>query len=297
MLEERRSATSRPALSPPLKWHGGKFYVARHVLALMPAHLHYVEPFFGGGQVFFARDPADPKSWWPERTSDKRKADGVSEVINDLHGDLMNFYTVLKDPALFDRLSHRLQLTLHSEAEWEGARALLASAHGDPVERAAAMFTLCRQSMSGRMASFAPTVRTRLRGGRNDGVNAWWSAVDGLAAVHQRLRDVKVLCRPALDVILAEDTPATLHYADPPYVHATRTATKVYGAREMTDEDHRELLDMLCKVKGKVILSGYANALYDTALAGWNRHTVDLPNNAASGATKRRMSEVLWVNF
>ena len=47
-------------LTPPLKWHGGKNYMARHVLERTPRHLRYVEPYFGAGQVFFARDPADP---------------------------------------------------------------------------------------------------------------------------------------------------------------------------------------------------------------------------------------------
>src|SRR5262245_43714564 len=104
-------------LTPPLKWHGGKHYVATKVLELMPPHLHYVEPYFGGGQVLFARDPADRRLWWPGPTSDGRKADGVSEVINDIDGRLMNFYTVLKNPDTFERLRHWLELTLHSESE------------------------------------------------------------------------------------------------------------------------------------------------------------------------------------
>jgi DNA adenine methylase len=284
-------------VSPPLKWHGGKHYLARRVLALMPPHLHYVEPYFGGGQVLFARDRADRRLWWTGRTSDGRKADGVSEVINDLNGDLMNFYTVLKDPKLFGRLRHRLDLTLHAEAEWQAARDLLAGAGGDAVARAAALFILCRQSLSGRMDAFAPTVRTRLRGGRNDGVNGWWTAVEGLEAVHHRLRDVKVLHRPALEVIRSEDTSATVFYLDPPYLHETRTATKVYGAFEMTEADHRELLGVLRRCQAKILLSGYASRLYDEALADWSRHTFDLPNNAASGKKKERETEVVWCNF
>jgi DNA adenine methylase len=280
------------SLTPPLKWHGGKVYLARKILDLMPRHLHYVEPYFGGGQVLFARDPADRCLWWEGRTSDDREVDGVSEVVNDIHRDFMNFYAVLKEPETFDRLAHRLSLTLHSEAEWQAARALLASAEADPVRWAAALFTACRQSISGRMKDFAPTVRTRLRGGRNDGVNAWWGAVEGLWEVHERLRDVKILCRDALDVIRSEDTPATLFYLDPPYYAATRTAPKVY-AHEMSNTQHRELLDALRHVKGKVILSGYANALYDGMLADWVRHTVILPNNAAGGKEKRRMMEIL----
>ena len=35
----------------PLKWHGGKNYLARHIVALMPRHVHYCESFFGGGAV------------------------------------------------------------------------------------------------------------------------------------------------------------------------------------------------------------------------------------------------------
>jgi DNA adenine methylase len=65
----------------------------------------------------------------------------------------------------------------------------------------------------------------------------------------------------------------------------------------MTERQHRELLDTLRACKGKVILSGYANDLYDGVLAGWTREEFNLPNNAASGKTKRRMIEVLWCNF
>ena len=197
---------STPQIVPPLKWHGGKHYLTRHVLALMPPHLHYVEPYFGSGQVLFARDPHDRRLWWPGLTSDGRKANGVSEVVNDIDGDLMNFYAVLKDEGQFVQLRERLDKTLFSEAEWGGAEATLATAGGDPVIRAAAYFTLVRQSLAARKDTHAGITRTRLRNGRNGDVNAWWSAVEGLGAAHERLRSVRVLCRDALDVIRSEDT-------------------------------------------------------------------------------------------
>ena len=65
----------------------------------------------------------------------------------------------------------------------------------------------------------------------------------------------------------------------------------------MTERDHQELLDLLRSVTGKVMLSGYPSPLYEQALAGWTRHTFDLPNNAASGDTKDRETEVVWCNF
>jgi DNA adenine methylase len=283
-------------LTPPLKYHGGKRYLAAKVLALMPPHLCYVEPFFGGGQVFFARDPAHRRLWWQGLTSDKRRVDGVAEFINDVWGDLMNFYAVLKDPTTFAALRERLDKTLHAEAEWAAAKGLLATAAGDPVERAAALFTSIRQSLSARGKSYAPPVTTRLRGGREDGVNAWWSAVEGLGAAHRRLRSVRLLCRPAVKVIEDLDAPHTVFYLDPPYHPSARAAPNVYG-HEMSDADHRELLGVLLHVRGKVILSGYANEVYDRALAGWRRHTLELPNNASGAKEKRRMMEVLWCNF
>jgi DNA adenine methylase len=287
---------TQPKPTPPLKWHGGKHYLTRRILELMPPHLHYVEPYFGGGQVLFARDPADRRYWWPGRTSDGRAAGGVSELVNDLDGDLMNFYAVLKDPALFDRLRHRLELTLFSEAEWAAARDALAGGRGDTVGRAAALFVSVRQSRQALRKDFATPVRTRLRGGRQDHVNAWWGAVDGLEDAHHRLRNVMVVCRPALEVIRQEDTGATFFYLDPPYLHETRAARDAY-ALEMSDADHGELLDTIRQCKGKVILSGYASAMYDAALSSWSRHEVELPNNAAGGRKKDRETEVLWCNF
>ena len=82
-----------------------------------------------------------------------------------------------------------------------------------------------------------------------------------------------------------------------PYLPQTRTARKVYGDFEMTEAGHRELLDVLRACRGKVMVSGYDNGLYDDLLADWRRETFDVPNNAAGGRTKRRMTEVLWCNF
>jgi DNA adenine methylase len=284
-------------LTPPLKWHGGKHYLADWIIGLMPRHLHYVEPFFGGGQVLFARAPADSRLWWPHPDSDGRPVRGVSEVVNDLDERLMNFYRVLRDPELFARLRQRLELTLFSEAEWRTARDLVEVEGADPVERAAALFIWVRQSRQALRKDFVTPVRGRLRGGRQDHVNAWWSAVDGLQAVHERFKDVLVLCRPALDVIEQQDSSGTLFYLDPPYVHATRTARKAYREFEMTEADHRKLLDLLLTVEGKVMLSGYSSELYGRALAGWTQHTFKAKNHAAGGDSKREMTEVLWCNF
>ena len=130
----------------------------------------------------------------------------------------------------------------------------------------------------------------------NGNVSEWLSAIEGLPEVHSRLSRVLIENMPALELIRREDTPGTLFYCDPPYLHETRTARDAYS-HEMSEEEHRQLLATLLECKGKVMLSGYSSALYESALGKWRRHTFELPNNAAGGEKKRRMTEVLWCNF
>jgi DNA adenine methylase len=267
------------ALIPPLKWHGGKHYLAGKIVDLVPPHTHYVEPFAGGLAVLLAKP-----------------AEGVSEVVNDLDGRLTNFWRVLQDEGLFARFRRVVEAVPFSEAEWRDA----ADGQTDPdlVRRAAAFFVRCRQSLAGRMDAFAPLSRTRTRRGMNEQASAWLAALDGLPAVHARLSRVAVLCRDAVDVIRSQDGPDTLFYCDPPYFGPTRTTPAVYR-HEMSGEDHVRLLKTLARVEGKFLLSGYDNPVYVRAAEkwGWTCHRFDLPNNAAGGPTKRRVEECVWANF
>lgn len=269
-----------PALTPPLKWHGGKTYQTGHILRLMPPHVHFVEPFGGGLAVLLAKDPT-----------------GVSEVVNDLHRDLVEFWKVLRGADTFEQFRRIVEAVPFSEAEWEEPWEYLQSdPNADRVQRAVWFFLTCRQSLSGRMKSFTPLTRRRTRRAMNAEASAWWNAVEGLPAVHERLRRVVILNRPAIEVIRQQDAPGTLFYLDPPYVHVTRKSRKTYF-HEMTEDDHRELLEELRRCEGKVILSGYSSELYETVLHDWNKYTFDIPNHAAGGAKKRKMTEVLWHNF
>lgn len=273
-------------MTSALKWHGGKHYLAARIVALMPPHTHYVEPFAGGLSVLLAKPPAD-----------------VSEVANDLNSDLTNFWTVLQHRKLFAEFHRRIQCTPFSQMEWGDAHAYLertpaAEPCKPDINRALAFFIACRQSLAGRMDAFAPLSRTRTRAGMNEQASAWLSVVEGLPAVHDRLKRVVILTADALDVIRREDGPNTLFYLDPPYMPDTRTAPDVYR-NEMTADGHRGLLELLSQVKGKWLLSGYACPDY-TAYSerlGWDKRVFELPNNSAGGKTKRRMVETVYANF
>jgi DNA adenine methylase len=251
----------------------------------------YCEPYAGGLAVLLARDPADPRLWAGTGSGSR----GVSEVVNDLNGRLMGFWRVLQDPERFERFCRQVEAVPLARAGWQVAHD---HRYGkDPVADAVTFFIDCRQSLAGRQKGFTAITRTRTRRGMNGNASEWLSAVDGLAGVHARLRPVVLENLPALEVIRREDTRGTLFYLDPPYLHQTRATAREYGDFEMTEADHRELLDLLLRVKGKVMLSGYPSDLYDHALSGWTRHTFDIANHASGAKAKGRETEVLWCNF
>jgi DNA adenine methylase len=218
---------------------------------------------------------------------------------------LTNFWRVLQSKELFPEF-HRLVSTVNfSAVEFHSADSLVKFARarecgsGPDPELAAAFFVLNRQSLSGRMKAFTGITINRLRGTMSNEVCAWLSALDGLPAVHARWRRVLVLPpRDGVDVIIKYDSPATFFYLDPTYLPETRSAKSVYE-HEMAFEQHEELLETLADIQGKFLLSGYDNPLYRKAEAsyGWGRREVELPNNAAGGKTKRRMTEIFWANY
>ncbi len=288
-------------LTQPLKWHGGKYYLRKWIVGLMPPHLHYVEPFFGGGGILLARDPNRD---WMAAGAEKLPAalKGGSEVVNDLHGELINFWRVLQDTTHFDSFRQRMEMTPFSEAEFDQAFELSQTEDADrdatEVERAVQFFILARQSRQGLMRDFATLSRNRTRSRINEQASAWLNVVEGLPDVHQRLRGVVILNQKATDVIRKQDGLNTLFYCDPPYVHESRSTTGEY-AFEMGEAEHQELLETLSAIQGKFMLSGYPSSLYTKweQKHNWTRHEVKIDNKAAAGEVKEKKTECLWCNF
>ncbi len=267
------------SLTPPLKWHGGKAYLAKEIISHMPPHLHYVEPFAGGLAVLLAK-----------------QYEGVSEVVNDLDGGLSNFWRVLSKPEMFADFVRAVEATPFSQELFRSAEAQVDS--GSDVERAVQFFIRCRQSRQGLRRDFATLSKNRTRRNMNEQVSSWLTAVDGLAEVHARLKRVVILNDDAVTVIRREDSPNTLFYLDPPYLHETRVTTGDYAV-EMTADDHADLLAALKELEGKFLLSGYPNAMYDDAAAsnGWRRVEREIDCKASGAKEKPKRTEVLWMNY
>lgn len=291
------------ALTQPIKWHGGKYYLRKWIVGLMPPHLHYVEPFFGGGGILLARDP--DRDWMApsDESTPKKKLpaalQGCSEVANDLHGELINFWRVLQNAENFEAFRQRVLLTPFSEEEFNEAFECTSQENAvSTVERAVRFFILARQSRQGLMRDFATLSRNRTRSRINEQVSAWLNVIEGLPDVHQRLKNVVILNQSACDVIRKQDGENTLFYCDPPYLHETRSTTGEY-AYEMTEEQHRELLDVLARISGRFMLSGYPSELYSKweQNHGWKRHDFLIDNKAAAGKVKETKTECLWCNY
>jgi len=276
----------------PLKWHGGKFYLADWIINLMPRHLHYVEPFGGGLAVLLAKNPFDPRHQWGERSFEK----GCSEVVNDLNQELMNFWKVVQSEESFKQFQRIADSVPFSQSQWKDANVRMVPRAELDVQAAVAFFVRCRQSRAGGFKAFAPLTRNRTRRCMSEQASAWLNSVEGLVAVHERLRRVVVLCDDALRVIKQQDGERTLFYLDPPYVQNTRSSIDVYQ-HEMGESAHVELLSTIQQCRGHVMLSGYPNELYDRILYDWNRHDRQIDNKVSGGSTKRIMTESVWYNF
>lgn len=267
-------------VTAPFAWYGGKQNLSPWLIERFPDHQRYVEPFAGAGNVLFAKPPS------------------VFEVYNDLDDRVVNFYRVVRDPELFSRLRLALEMTPHAREEF--AAVVNEPLVDDPVEAARGFFVCMRQARGGLGMSGITergwAVSTRCRRKMPEAVSKFLSSIDGLEQVHNRLREVTIECRPAVEIIRAYDGRDAFHYLDPTYLPETRHGKKAKTyAHEMTRDDHVALLELINQVKGKVMISGYPADLYDSMLAGWRRDEYLTKAHVANSGGKR--TEVIWMNY
>lgn len=261
------------AVRPPIVYFGGKQTLAPRIAELLPAHLHYVEPYCGSLAVLLAKRPSR------------------METVNDLNSELVTFWRVLRErPADLEVVC---AATPHSRAEYEAV--LTEGATGDDLEVARRVWVLLSQ---GRGATLGRTTGWRYYVA---GPGSKLSMPGYLEAYRRRigpcadrLAGVSLECRPALEVITEYGRdPQTLLYVDPPYLGTTRNATARYGHEMRTEDEHRELAGALRTVAAAVVLSGYRSPLYDELYAGWDR--VEMAARTTQGGDSDRV-EVLWSN-
>lgn len=257
-------------------WYGGKFSHLDWLLPLLPKCHHYCEPFAGSAAVLINRDPSPV------------------ETYNDIDGDIVNFFRVLRDRG--DELVRSIGLTPFSREEFY--KAIGGNTQGiSELERARRFYVRARQTRTGLAQSATlgrwANCKDTTRAGMSGVISRWLGGVDALADVVERLVRVQIENRPAADVIRLYDGAGTLFYCDPPYVHSTRGDSKAYGY-EMDEDQHLKLAEVLNSVTGKAAISGYRCDLMDKVYKGWRRF--DAPPKKCHSIKKVRQ-ESLWMNY
>lgn len=121
-------------------------------------------------------------------------------------------------------------------------------------------------------------------------VRHWNELPEIIQEMTLRLKQVQIESRPAIELIKRFNKSDVCMYIDPPYILSTRTR-KQYSY-EMSDEDHLELLDVICQSKAKILISGYDSELYNNKLKDWDRLEF-----AATAEKGLKRTEVLWLNY
>lgn len=254
------------------RYPGGKWYLINWITDHLPKATRFVEGFAGTATILLNRLRAE------------------EEILIEKNPDQATLLRVVRDQP--QELIERLQPLRWDRLTFMDARFLLeAGAYDTDLERAALVYTVRKQSFGGIGGSFAYVIERNPQ-------RQWDRGLRRLLRVSERLHGVEVINANALDVLKRFDAPDTLFYLDPPYVLSSRSPATLYGQYEMSDDDHRSLCVLIRRLEGKVVLSGYANPIYDELLGDWRTVKCDAYAYARPGGGPRvKKVEVLWKNF
>ena len=256
-----------------LQYHGGKsvwtYGVGRWIASLLPTDrkVTYAEPYAGMLGVLLNR----------------RKC--ASEIVNDLNGRVVNWWLAIRDEP--DEYKRLLLLTPYSETLY--TEALETLDEGTSVQRAIKFQLVLMASQSHGDGDQHGGFSVRYKPGSSTLAGNMHRLVHRLDALADRLRDVQLLCRPAVQVLeRLEQVSEAVIYCDPPYPD---TATNAYA---VVQHDHEATFKSLQRQQGKVAISGYGDQ-WDHL--GWHRSTHDVQVFGTSGSSAKPRTEVLWTNY
>lgn len=251
-----------------LRWFGGKHILAKDIIPLFPEHHCYCEPFSGGAHVMMAKVPSRV------------------EVFNDIDTNLVNFLMVLRErrDELIDALGS-LPTSRYLFGMWQSS-----PLPDDPFERAVRWFYILRQKIIPHNNQ-----KSGWRAGKikNTAVD-YQNAVQKLYAFEQRFRRVMIECLDFREVIRRYDSLETLFYVDPPYV-----GREHFYKGGFSRQDHIDLARLLNKVKGKVLVTYYADPLIFELYRDWHVHQVDsyIGTVCKVGEAKKEGTEYIFMNY
>lgn len=269
---------TEPPQRPALRYFGGKWNLAPWIIKHFPPHVNYVEPFGGAASVLLQKSPCR------------------QEVYNDLDEHIVDLFRVLRQPELANQLIDKLKLTPYSRVEFEKSYDL--AEETDPVEKARKIITLSFLAYS--TDGITRLRKTGFRAGPNrkrfqPACKDWKTFPESLYAIVERLKNVIIENRDALELLDIHDGPQTLFYLDPPYPHNTRWSKKRYRF-ELDNDQHIELLEKIKTLDGMVVITTYENDLYSDLLEAWQKKRRQTRAQAGNGKANKIATECLWLS-
>jgi DNA adenine methylase len=248
----------------PLAYIGGKRAIANQIIEVFPKHTAYVEPFAGGAQVFFRKEPSKV------------------EVLNDLDGEMVNFFRVCQQH--YEELLRYMRFMIVSRKWHELLKAT------DPVtltdvQRAARHMYLLKNSYAGLIRNLNYKVNVAHAPGLN-----LERLPEIIEETHKRLARVQLECLPYERVLERFDRSWTLFYLDPPYF-----GLKLYR-HNLTTADFEKMAERLEGLKAKFVLSLNDVPEVRRIFKAFKFREIELFYTAQQTAG-RRYREVLITNF
>ncbi len=248
----------------PLAYLGGKNRVAKKIIALIPKHTCYIEPFCGGAQVFFHKERSKV------------------ELLNDLSEDIFNFLRVCQ--MHHGELLRYLHFAIVSR-KWFDLFEKTPPGTLTDIQRAARFFYLQKNCYGGLI------VRRNFAASVQDGSNYNPEALPELIRkTHERLQNVELECLPYQDILRKYDRPFTFFYLDPPYFN------RPYYKFNFEEKDYIELAEHLKKLKGKFLMSLNDTPEIRRIFSSFNIKTLEMTYSSQRKAGKK-YQELLISNY
>lgn len=209
--------------APIIPWIGGKRRLAKHILPIFPDHTCYVEPFCGAAALYFMKEPSKV------------------EVLNDINGDLVNLYRVVRHH--LEEFTRQFKWALTSRQIFKWLQATPEETLTD-IQRAARFYYLQKMAfgakVEGRTFGTGTTAAPKMNLLRLE---------EDLSAAHLRLSRTYIESLDWAACITKYDREHTLFYLDPPY-----WGTEGYGVGFDLDQYDR-MAELAKTIKGKMIIS------------------------------------------
>ncbi len=255
-------------MKTPISYYGGKQSMLKNILPLIPEHRVYCELFFGGGAVFWAKEPAQV------------------EVINDNNGMVVNFFEQLKTN--FENVKKMIDATPFGRQVYAKAMVVYQNPYiFEPAVKAWAFWVCTIQGFGNKIGSWRSSQTTSREATLIDNKRQLLTR-----EYAERLRFVQIEQCDAVKLIEKLDTLDTFFYAEPPYVNSLQGH---YGG--YTQEHFNVLLNALSNIKGKFLLSSYPNVELDHYRKKNNWQNNDVKMNIGVSRTKRQKIECLTYNY